>query len=341
MFSAMDQRLVNVFMSDNHEHLQNLLDKFSPPIPEFWGIESDLCDQSSKSDFLLEAKPYTTTWNHFLEIHNKLPKSSFLNQAFLEVNSSLNKVRNCWFEFDSFYLDDLSNIVPSLFWGPSGSGFSNRDNSLWILSKLFPQTNFNIKRFALSIEQWPTNVEIMQLGYMYPRADKHLRLVLKAMPFTEMMNFLVDNNYDVISEAFYQFNAFPATTRFCLCLGFLDDFNTHQFAFEIYEPWNNSSNWNNLLQILKDHFIDLNFKSNKIECLFDLYKRKEFQSFYCGRYVDTGDLILSTIQEIGLHHLKISFDHLNIKSLKSYIGVITPQLRVESSGQVSLASDKT
>lgn len=340
MYSILDQKLITAFMAENHEVLKTLIDKFSPPIPEFWGFESDLCDHSSTADILLEAKPYTTTWNHLQEIHNKLPNSSFLSAAFLEANSSLAKVRNSWLEFDSIHLHDFSALVPSLFWGPSGSGLSNRDNALWILSNLFPQTKFDINQFSSSIQHWHENVEIMQLGYMYPRADKYLRLVLNAMTFSEMLNFLVDNNYKFMSEAFYQFKVFPPTTMYCLCLGFLGDFNIRQYAFEIYQPWNAPSNWNHLLKIVRTHFIDLHFKSNKIDCLLDLYKRKKINSIYWGKYMNLSDLIVSTIQETGLHHLKISFENLTVNSIKAYIGVITPQLRVDRFGQASLASDK-
>jgi len=341
MLSVLDEKLLNTFMAENHESLKALLDKFSPPIPEFWGFETDLCDHSSKADILIEAKPFTTTWNHFEDIHYKLPRTSLLNLPFREANTATHQVRNSWLEFDSIHLDDFSTVVPSLFWGPTGSGLTNRDHALWILTNLFPKTNFNIEQFTLAIEHWPENIEIMQLGFMYPRADKYLRIVLKSLSFSEMMSFLVENKYDFMSEAFYQFNTFPATTRYSLCLGFLNDLNVNQFAFEIYQPWNDASNWNNLLETVRTHFIGIEIYSIKLDCLLDLYTRKEINSIYHGKYADPNDLIVSTIQELGLHHLKVSFNGSKVKSLKAYVGVITPQLRVDQFGHASLASERS
>lgn len=199
----------------NYSEIKNLAKFFKNNVTSFFGFETNICNNDSKSDYLFAISSRNGEREALLQLlENDILPSSFLNNSEWQniyrftkewSNSEsilFSKVHGLWLEFDSNeFLNDIP--VPSVFFHPASISADKLDRieDKWFTriaiplltgKKISSKIENNIFR---CIENLPPGAALFQIGAMLSRSSDSVRLVFKRIQPNDIIPYLKSIGY--------------------------------------------------------------------------------------------------------------------------------------------------
>ena len=199
----------------NYSEIKNLAKFFKNNVTSFFGFETNICNNDSKSDYLFAISSRNGEREALLQLlENDIRPSSFLNNSEWQniyrftkewSNSEsilFSKVHGLWLEFDSNeFLNDIP--APSVFFHPASISTDKLDRieDKWFTriaiplltgKKISSKIEDNIFR---CIENLPSGAALFQIGAMLSRSSDSVRLVFKRIQPEDIIPYLKSIGY--------------------------------------------------------------------------------------------------------------------------------------------------
>jgi hypothetical protein len=344
MYRNLDDLFSSTLFRDSFHLLQIFLRKIPIPSFQFFGFEIDLLSNKYTSDLLFELKPSTASWypnDYFLD----------LGPTGLEINNYLSKFpalspnsytpRNLWIEFDfrDTSLPTSQVFEPSVFVGPCTSlPWSHIFSFNQVIPQLLKRKSLSIPRLLIERISFLESIfgPPIQIGFMSSRLRPTYRAVFK---LPEQYSFLS------LSKEFHEFtyclDIFELFDKLdsvfdssCLALEFdLDGVLLPNFGLEYYNTWFDQQSLIRCCSVLSDLFL---LCQDKLDLLIGSTVLFKAPSDIVIK-TSTANLVYHTLfTQVFNHHFKIGVSPSRL-TLKTYLGVISPQLIFDSLGNLAVA----
>lgn len=201
--------------TNNYSQIKNIAKFFKNNITSFFGFETNICNNNSKSDYLFAISSRNGEREALLQLlESGIFPSSFINNSEWQniyrftkewANSEsilFSKVHGLWLEFDS---NEYSNEtpIPSVFFHPASITASKLEKiedkwftriALPLLTgkKISSRIEENLFR---CVEKLPPGAALFQIGAMLSRSSDSIRLVFKRIQPDDIIPYLQSIGY--------------------------------------------------------------------------------------------------------------------------------------------------
>jgi hypothetical protein len=331
----------------NYYKIKNITKNFSGGISSFYGFESKLDSNDSKSDYLFAVSSKNGERDKLKYVLSNLPNKIIENDEWKKIKKFVDcwtdptsilhdKILGLWFEFDTSEIDDI-NQIPSLFFQTK---FKKRNKSnyikdnLWIINQAIPilsgaKVKINVKsKFIEIIKKLPEKSSIFHVAYMLSRENNDIRIVINEIIPDQIVPYLKSIGWN--KNDFELEKIVNKIKKYSNCIRLHISINSklnQKIGLECFispNEYYNLNQWNEFLDFLiekgwcKTELKNplLNFAGINIEDKFDEFNFNDYMPS-----VKLSDNYYQKALVRYISHVKLIYEPINKVKVKAYTGV--------------------
>lgn len=336
--------------SQNFTEIKDLASRFTRNMTSFFGFESNLCEDSSKSDYLLAISSKNGEREALLNIltNKELPphiinREEWKNitrftQEWVEQHSIINEnVLGLWFEFDTSR-SHSGFPIPNIFLQTKKIRIDTKEdlkNFKWFTKVTIPMlTRKNLsmsveKKLIEAVKKLPEKTSVIHIGTMLSRQSNDLRIVINRIKPTQVIPYLQSLGYkyslEKLEEVIQELNRY--VSRLILHLN-IDDEIGEKIGLECsfsYDKYHEETEWEKFLDYLQEKNLCIPEKKeallNFIGAEIDTPYTKFISSEYIPSVMIKENKSVSSALVRYISHIKIVYTPNKPLMAKAYPGV--------------------